>query len=413
MRTIIAEVLRETLDMREGRDLMLDTGTRKKQDQGHKNGNLDQTFRAEELNTHSPGEHQDDRGWSYSKKNTSLEQTTAEALQILKKNETQSLATGGRSAGDPNKLNITFYGNTSGFNYVNGTSALEFVSSLKIWGTNIQTVLRDTHSEEEIDKVRIKGLLGSLEEARALVARNTKSGLGHSKLDIQKLLIDVPTVLGKPPVTAGTWEDVVQTIEEAYFTLSNKKDLLSDFEKLKQTDTIRHYSNEFASKLSALLSADANTKYKNEECVVEAFLTGLSESWRKEQYRGDSSVRTLADIYKKLQPVMAHEDSGKPIAQETKMNSAHSRGPAAIQSRLGPVQQQRQPGQFNTFHVMAFRRLGGRCGRCGGPHRQWNDSDDPTVVICPPTSKPRQERPGGLGGPTTQRHRPSSWSGPL
>ena len=92
MRTIIAEVLRETLDMREGRDLMLDTGTRKKQDQGHKNGNLDQTFRAEELNTHSPGEHQDDRGWSYSKKNTSLEQTTAEALQILKKNETQSLA---------------------------------------------------------------------------------------------------------------------------------------------------------------------------------------------------------------------------------------------------------------------------------------------------------------------------------
>ena len=119
-----------------------------------------------------PSIDQGDRGRSFNKKNVSLEQTTAEALQILKKSETQNLATGGKNVGDPNKLIVTFYGCTNGCNYVNGTSAFEFVNTLKTWGKNIQAVLKGTHSEEEIDEVRIKGLLSSLEEARTLIARN-------------------------------------------------------------------------------------------------------------------------------------------------------------------------------------------------------------------------------------------------
>ena len=31
------------------------------------------------------------------------------------------------------------------------------------------------------------------------------------------------------------------------------------------------------------------------------------------------------------------------------------------------------------------------CGRCGGPHRQWNDSDDPTVVTCPLASLDKKD----------------------
>jgi hypothetical protein len=323
----------------------------------------------------------------------SFEQSTAEALQILKKSETQSLATGGKNAGDPNKLTITFYGSTTGLNITNSSSAQEFVAGLKTWGASIQSMLEGTHSQEEIDKVRTGGLLSALEEARMSIARNQKSGLGHAKLDLQKLLVDVPAILGEPPVTAGTWGNAVQKIEEAYVTKSNKKDMLEDFQSLKQTSTVRLYFHEFASRLSALVSADPSTIYKDVEHVLEAFISGMKEVWRIEQYRGDTSIRTLADLYKKLKPVMEHEESGKPVVREAEIEatgysakasgSDHSRGSAAIQNRLGPVIQRQGERPLNTYHVMAFRRLGNRCGRCGGPHAQWANPNDPSAAICP------------------------------
>ena len=40
---------------------------------------------------------------------------------------------------------------------------------------------------------------------------------------------------------------------------------------------------------------------------------------------------------------------------------------------------------------MAFRRLGGRCGRCGGPHPQWHDISNPNAILCPLASLDKKD----------------------